>query len=134
MAPLKNHPYKKAFGAFSLIESIVALVLILVVFFISIHFFVSVKESGFNIQRMQAESALDEYIQASFLHRDFSIKKETVDSWTVSRESSQDTKEAALRQVRFTVYKRDSLAAPFITRSFLVRPQNPSELLPDVQP
>ncbi|MCD2424448.1 hypothetical protein LQ567_16835 [Niabella pedocola] len=134
MAPVNAHRYKKPIAAFSLIESIVALVLVLLVFFISIHFFVSVKESGFSMQRMSAASTLEEYIQASFLHKDFSVKKEVVNNWTVSRESSPDAKEAALLQVRFTVYKRDSLGAPFLTRTFLVGSQTASESFPDAQP
>lgn len=134
MALLDTHSYKTPIRAFSLIESIVALVLVLLVFFISIHFFVSVKESGFSMQRMQAASTLEEYIQASFLHKDFSVKKEVIDHWTVSRESSADAKEPALLQVRFTVYKRDSLGAPFLTRTFLVSTQTPPESLPDAQP
>ncbi|MCF3107865.1 hypothetical protein LL912_03650 [Niabella sp. CC-SYL272] len=134
MALLKTRIYKTAVRAFSLIESVLALVLVLLVFFICIHFFVSVKESGFSLQRMNAASTLEEYIQASFLHQDFSVKKEVIHNWTLSRESSPDAAAPALLRVRFTVYKRDSLGAPFITRTFLVNTQPSSEPLPDAQP
>ncbi|SDD44312.1 hypothetical protein [Niabella drilacis] len=127
MAPVKNNIYQKTLRAFSLIESVVALVLILLVFFISIHFFVSVKQSGFSMQRMNAAGALDDYIQNSLSRQDFSIQKEVINNWAVSREASPDTREPALLQVRFTVYKKDSLAAPLLTRVLLVRSPAPSE-------
>lgn len=128
MASLKD---KKTVKAFSLIESIVALVLILLVFFISIHFFVSVNESGFSMQRMNAASTLEEYIQASFLQKDFSVKKEVINNWTVSRESLPD---ASLLQVQFTVYKKDSTGTPFITRRFLIPSPSLSNSLQDAHP
>lgn len=124
----------KSIQAFSMLESIVALALILLLFFISIYFFVSVKESGFSMQRMNAAAALEDYIQISFGQKNFSVKKEMINSWTVSREAQPDIKDTALLQVRFTVYKKDSLGTPFITRSFLVPVPVLSEPLVNEQP
>lgn len=86
------------------------------------------------MQRMNAAGALDDYIQASFTRKDFSIKKEVMNSWPVSRENSPDAKEASLLRVRFTVYKKDSLGTPFLTRTFLVGSPTSTESLPDAQP
>ncbi|MBO9620909.1 MAG: hypothetical protein J7539_17950 [Niabella sp.] len=117
MALLK---YNRKLKAFSLVESLVTMVLVLVIFFIMIHFFVSLNQSGFNLQRMKAASILNEYVQASSEARSFTTKKETVDGWLVTREALPYPASAALEQVQFTIYKKDSLGTPLLTRTLLV--------------
>ncbi|ANH80031.1 hypothetical protein A8C56_02690 [Niabella ginsenosidivorans] len=127
-----NIPYQ--LKAFSLIESVITLVLILVVFFITMQFFVSLNASGFSLQKQKAGNVLDDYLQASLTHRDFNTQKTMVDGWPVTRETTPYRNIDGISQVVFTIFKRDSANTPLITRLLLINTQTFRDSLTDAQP
>jgi len=106
--------------AFSIIESIVTMVLILTVFFITVHFLVSLNQSGYNTQRLKARSALDSYIRSAFAQKEFSNNSTIQDGWPVATISNRYKETEDMIQVSFIVYKKDNSGQQFIHREFLV--------------
>jgi hypothetical protein len=117
---------KRKMGAFSVIEAIVTMVLILTVFFITAHFFVSVNASGQGIMRIKAGSVLDTYIHSAFARKDFSNKRTMLNDWPVATSTTEYQQGTGMIQVTFIIYKKDG-STPFLSREFLVNMKNSDE-------
>ncbi len=112
--------------AFSLVEAIVTMVILLTIFFIGIYFFAAVNQHGFNVQEMTVSNTLDEYVTASKLENNFSTERKELNGWQVSRTSEPYEDVDSMLQVHFVIYKRDSTALPYKQRTLLVRMQSQS--------
>lgn len=107
--------------AFSLVEVIVAMVILLTIFFIGIYFFASVNQHGFNVQEMAVQNTLEEYINTSKLANDFSIERKELNGWLVSRTCEPYEDVDSMVQVNFVIYKKASADQPFKQRTLLIR-------------
>jgi hypothetical protein len=110
---------KRKLKAFSIIEAIVTMVLILTVFFITAHFFITISASDHSTMRVKANSVLDAYIHASFVKNDFSNKRTKLNDWPVATITSEYRNVPGMIQVSFIIYKKDG-STPFLSREFLV--------------
>lgn len=117
MAVLK---LKHKIPAFSLVEVLVAFVILLLIFFIAIQFFTNINLSGFDIQKINASNTLDDYIYQSRKNGNFSMARDSMNGWNLTREATPYEDADSLLQVTFTVYKKDSLATPLLSRTVLI--------------
>lgn len=107
--------------ASSLVEVIVALVILLFLFFIVIEFFSSIAQSSGIAGKMSAANALNEYIRDTESQKKFNSAKEEVNGWLVSREVQLHPAGDSLATIAYTVYARDTLYTPLLTRNKITR-------------
>ncbi|MFT4093084.1 MAG: hypothetical protein QM640_05540 [Niabella sp.] len=112
-----NRIFKYHITAYSIIEVIVALVIILFLFFIATEFLMNMNKQGFNVQRIEAANALDEYMQTTNAAKDFSTAKTQINGWTVSREVQPFPGADSLISIQYIVYKKDSTLTPLLIRN-----------------
>ncbi|HEX7755850.1 MAG TPA: hypothetical protein VF421_10930 [Niabella sp.] len=115
--------FRSKLNAFSILESVTTMVLILIIFFIALQFFVSLNQSGFSLQKEQAKGILNDFVQTSLRQKNFTTDKMVIDSWPVTREKISYKNLTDVDQIIFTIYKRDSAATPLLVRYLLVANQ-----------
>ena len=102
--------------ASSLAEVIVALVILLFLFFIVIEFFTSVGQSSATTGKLSAAGALNEYVYHTETQKIFTTAQEEINGWLVSREVEAYPSIDSMATIVYTVYRRDSLYTPLLTR------------------
>ncbi|GAB3433153.1 type II secretion system protein [Niabella aquatica] len=107
-------------AAYSIIEVIVALVILLFLFFIAIEFFTNVDKAGFNIQKINASNALDTYIFITDSTGDYVTEKNVINGWMVSREVQPYGMADSLVRVQYTVYRKDPALSPLIVKDLIL--------------
>lgn len=112
---------KSRLAAFSLVETLVAMIILLTLFFIGIYFFAAAARHGFNVKDMTADHTLEEYINRSIEDFSFTPEKKMLNGWLVARSSEIYNRADSLLYVNFTVFKNDSASSPFKQRYMLVR-------------
>lgn len=103
--------------ASSLVEVIVALVILLFLFFIVIEFFTNVGKSSATTGKLSAAGALNEYIYHTETQKKFTTGKDEINGWLVSREVRAHPSGDSLATIIYTVYTNDSLYTPLLTRN-----------------
>lgn len=114
---LKKKLYTCRLAANSLVEVIVALVILLFLFFIVIEFLTSVDQSSLTTGKISAANALNEYIYHTETKKTFNTGKEEINGWLVSREVQPYTAADSLVMITYTVYGNDSLIAPLMIKN-----------------
>jgi type II secretory pathway pseudopilin PulG len=104
-------------AANSLVEVIVALVILLFLFFIVIEFFTNVDQTSLTTGKMNAANALNEYIYQTEKQKTFGTAKEAINGWLVSREIQPYSSGDSLATITYTVYSNDSLLTPLLMKN-----------------
>ena len=105
--------------AYSIIEVIVALIILLFLFFIAISFFVTVNKTGFDIQKLNAGNALNEYMLLTKINKTFFTDKAIINGWNISREVHAYPGTDSIVKITYTVYGKDSAASPLLIKNII---------------
>lgn len=110
---------KYKLNAYSLVEVITALIMLLFLFFIAITFFVTINQAGFDVQRMTATNALEQYISTTDREQTYRTSKELINGWLVSREVQPYGNKRDLIKIEYMVYKKEAGLKPIFTRTLI---------------
>lgn len=111
----------KKIQAATLIETIIASVIILILFGILISFFVQISVNSFSTQEMRADQILDRYIietdeQKAFLNEEIEVEK-----FIIRREIIGDLKESGFVRIKFAVYTHTNKLVSDKQRFFCIK-------------
>ena len=98
---------------------VVSLIIILLLFYISLEFFLVVNKAGVSIEKMRAADALEEYIYITQQEAGANTSKTLINGWAVSREVQQYKDTDSIQLIEYIVYKNDSSMLPFLIKKML---------------
>ena len=111
---------KRTLKAYSILEVVIALIILLLLFFIAIEFFVTVNNAGFNIQKKNAEDALYEYIATTKEARSLHSETAEINGWKIGCEIAPYKELDSLVQITYTVFKKGTANDTLIKKMILM--------------
>ena len=114
-------PSKYHLPANSLVEVVVALIILLFIFSIVIEFLTRINPSALNAKKIEASGVLNSYITDTEKQKKYFTSKEQINNWLVSKEILTIPASDSLLQIRYSVYgSGDSLLTPLIIKYKIV--------------
>lgn len=118
---MRGTPSKYLLPANSLVEVIVALIILLFVFSIVIEFLTRINPSSLNAKKIEASGVLNSFIKDTEKQKKYFTSKEQINNWLVSKEIQTEPRSDSLSQIRYTVSDiGDSLLTPLIIKYKIV--------------
>lgn len=109
-------------SAFSLAESIVAMVVLLTIFAITVQQTAVIMLSARGPGRLQAAAVLDSFVTQTRKRGEINDGNALSDKWAFSVRTAAVTEAPALLQLTFSLYKRHDLQTPYMQRILLIDP------------